>query len=323
MGFVDAILQQFSGPLLGSISSFLGTSEGSTMKAVRGGAPALFSALSSLASGASGSQKLASVLGRFDAGSVERMMGEGPGSIAEQGSSMAESLLGSPTVSGIAGQMSRFSGIPEGAASKLLGFLMPMMLGGLAKKFAGRTLTPQSLSAFFSEQRAEAPDHRPAHEAHSGIGARGGGRWVLPALLGVLVLGLIWVLSQGRTPKVPETAAPFTTDVTSLGKDAGEAISSLTSTLAGIKDGGSLQESIPKIKEMSETVSELQAQASKLPEEGRSAFSDMIKPLTQKLEEETARVGSIPGGEAIKPTLDGLMSRLHALSGAAPPADVK
>ena len=147
MNLIDTIKNQlFSDGHINQLGSLIGAKEGATTSAIGAALPALLSALSNVASTGGGAQKLASAVGRLDAGSLSNtthMLSGHADSVLEQGKGMLDSLLGANPVSGIAGAVSKFSGLGGAAVQKLLGYLMPMVLGGIASRFAGKPATPK------------------------------------------------------------------------------------------------------------------------------------------------------------------------------------
>jgi hypothetical protein len=157
MNLVDTIKNQiFSDDHLNQLSSLVGTGEGATKSAISAAVPALLSALSNLASSNRGADKLVSALGHFDAGSLHntaQLLSGHADSVLEQGTNLLHSLLGGNTLAGIVNAVSRFSGIGGAAVQKLLGYLMPLILGGIAGRFAGKTAGAQALTSLLADQK--------------------------------------------------------------------------------------------------------------------------------------------------------------------------
>lgn len=344
MNIVEMLQGQLSGPLLGQLSSYLGMSEQTVRPAAQATVPALLSSMSGVASTPGGARQVIQALEQFAPGapdSLSTLMGERPAVVAEQGGSIAESLLGSDMVSKITGGISRASGIGGVAAQKILGFLTPMVLGGIARSFGGRSITPDALGSFFSEQKSSisqamggmgarfaqslgsaAAPVRQAYAASRAAASRAS--WVLPVLLGlVIVIGIGWYLSyrrQGR-PVVPTdtTTEPLgMPDFSQLSGELASMTGDLKDTLSGVKDSGTAEAAVTKVKELGGRLEDLKASASHLPAEIRSKFDDLLQPEIAKIEEESRRLSSIPGGDQVKPVLDDLVSRLKA-----PTSDVK
>ena len=231
MNLVEQIKQQLSRGVIEQLSSVLGTTEGTTGAAINAAVPALLSAISGMASTSSGSQKLVSALGQFGSGSVENLvsrMSKEPSAVHEQGSDLLSSLFGGSTISGIVNVLSRFAKIAPGAAQKLLGYLTPLIMGAIASKFTGKSMTAQGLASMFADEKASIASALPSGFSLSevpGLAAAGSARlgrplagveaagssfpqWLLP-LLGVAALGLLlwWFMPSATTP-APEAQAP-------------------------------------------------------------------------------------------------------------------
>jgi hypothetical protein len=50
--------------------------------------------------------------------------------------------------------VAQYTGLGSGMVQKLFGYLMPMVLGGVAGRFAGKSLNPQSLPSMLSDKKA-------------------------------------------------------------------------------------------------------------------------------------------------------------------------
>jgi Bacterial protein of unknown function (DUF937) len=165
MNLVDAIKEQMPGGLNDRLSQLIGGDEGSTKAAVGAAVPALLQALSGISSRGGGAAKLASVLGGFASGSPDNiggMLTANPGALQDQGSSLLNSLLGGGMVSGLSNSVGRFAGLGSGAVTKLLGYLMPLVLGGIAGRVGGKALNAQSLTSLFADQRANIANALPS-----------------------------------------------------------------------------------------------------------------------------------------------------------------
>jgi hypothetical protein len=352
MNLVETIKHEvFSGGLLDQLSSLIGAGEGATRSAVTAAVPALLSTLSRMASG-SGADKLVSAMNRFDAGAVGDMA-KHPAALMEQGGGLLASLLNPSTLSAIVSTLSKFSSIAPGAMQKLLGFLMPLIMGAVMKGLGGKAPSTQGLANLFADQKANIANAMPSNlslrdipgldtaaaAAHSaGRAAQDAGssamKWLVP-LLGLAALGLILWLMFGQQPagpppenattkpavvERPEVTNPAppkleVPDVGALSKDLSGTISFLTSTLEGIKDPASADAAMTKLKEISDKVDGASAAAAKLPDAGKATIRSLVAPALDKLRELVKTVLAIAGvGDKIKPVVDAIMSRLTALA---------
>src|SRR5262249_38750558 len=194
---------------------------------------------------------------------VSHMLSAQPGAVLEQGNGILQSLFGGNMVSGIASALSRFTGIGTGSGQKLLGYIMPLVLGAIAGRFAGKTVNPQGVTRLLEDQKASISHAMPAGFSLPNVPGLATGRaalrtgeetaktattnswtWLLP-LLGLLAVGalLLWYFFGKPAPTVETGLAKVTTDVTS-------SVKSLTESLTSIKDGASAEAALPKLKEL-------------------------------------------------------------------------
>jgi Bacterial protein of unknown function (DUF937) len=298
--------------------------------------PALLSGLSSVASSPGGAQKLVSALGKFDGATLHELsqgLAEHPGSVLEQGSGLLNSLLGGNMLSGITSALSRFSGLGSGVGQKLLGYMMPMVMGTIASRFSGKMINPQSLMSMFSDQKANIASAMPsgfsladvpglgsvgsaAHAAASAAQSAGNSavKWLVPlGALAVIGLILFALLRPGSSPtlNVPNVNAP---DFAKINTDLTGNIDAINKSLGGIKDAATAATAVPKLHESIDKLSAMKALADKLPEADQVKIHDTIKSSLTKLDDQFAKLLWIPGvGDKIKPQVDVAMSKLASL----------
>jgi hypothetical protein len=344
MDLVEQIKHQLAEGALSHLGSLIGASEGETKSAVNAAVPSVLSALSNLVTGG-GAAKLASALGQFETGSlghVSHMLSSQPGAVLEQGNSILNSLFGSGVLSSIVGALSRYAGINAGSANKLLAYLMPLVLGAIASRFAGKGgITAQGLTNLFAEQKSSIAKAMPSgislpdlHGAVAGAAATtaASGReaarvveeavkpaappvmkWLLPVLGVIAAAAILWYIF-GRTP------APKAPDFAQLNTDVTGSFKTLTDSLGGIKDAASAETALPKLKELDTKLDGMKAAAEKLSEADKTKIADVIKASLGKVEDQFAKLVWIPGvGEKIKSTVDGIMSKMAAIANVPVP----
>jgi hypothetical protein len=338
MNLVDLIKDQLSSGLIEHLSAQTGAGEGATRSAVGAAVPALLSALSGLVSSSGGAQKLISALEQFGAGSLENIvhkLSNQPGSILEQGTSLLNSLFGSNTVSGIVNVLSRFASIAPGAAQKLLGYLMPMVLGAISGRLAGKSVTTQALASLFADQKTNIANAMPAgfslrevpglaaagsavRSAASGVEAAGSSvmRWLLP-LLGVAAVGLLvwWLMpstpppapggvapdvARAQSPDVPRVPAPDAIkvpvpDVSQFSNTLTDTFSKLTEALTGVKDTATAETALPKLQDLEAKLEVAKTTMQKLADAGKATIKALVKSSQEKLKELVDKVLAIPG----------------------------
>jgi hypothetical protein len=350
MNLVHLIESQLSDEVIGKLSSLIGAHEGATRSAAGAAVPALLSGLTNLAGSAGGAQKLNAALGKFEGGSLvgnlTHMLTDKPGSLLELGSSLLSSLLGGNVLSGITGALARFAGIGSGSAQKLLGYLLPVVLGGIAGRFAGKAISPQGLTSLLTEQKANIHDAVPSgfslnsipglaaagSAVRTGVGeAQQAGaslmRWLLP-LAGLALLALLaWLFFQ-RPTKSPttgqEVAGITVPDVGEVTKNLTGSFKSVSDSLAGIKDAASAATAVPKLKEIGDKLDGMKAMVDKLPEAGKAKVTDLIKSNLNTIDDQIAKLQWIPGvGDKIKAAADEVQDKMASLGGLQVPQTSK
>ena len=234
MNLVDLIKSQITPDMLGKLAGQIGASESQAKSMVGASIPTLLSALAGSASQAGGVQKMLSALSGL--GSMSDMLS---GASLEKGSGLLGSLLGGSTLSGIVSLLSKFSGLGEETTNKLLGYLMPMVLGGVMSSFKGKAPDAAGLLSLFADNKsaiasaipsglslanipglnnaseavrsaAETAGRTVGRAAESASDAASPLKFLLP-LLGIAAAlggGLWWFFNQAPAVKVPAVAAP-------------------------------------------------------------------------------------------------------------------
>ena len=244
MNIVQMILKLLSsGDTLSKIASALGIGQEQAGKAVGAAVPTLLAALAGVASKPGGGADLANVLAKQDSGVLDNLsslFSGGGAAAAQQGSNILGSLLGGlggNAMGQIGSVLSRFTGVNEGAINKLLGLLVPVVLGAIKKQSKGqdaagiaRTLAEQKgniasalppglgsllssavpgLSSLVGDTSSAAPSavRTPATEVRTPVRepeAAGSSvmKWLIPLLLLVAAFFLLPMMCR----KAPETA---------------------------------------------------------------------------------------------------------------------
>ena len=158
MNIVQMILKLLSsGDTLGKIASALGIGQEQAGKAVGAAVPTLLAALAGVASKPGGGADLANALAKQDSGVLDNLsslFSGGGAAPAPQGSNMLGSLLGGlggNAMGQIGSVLSRFTGVNEGAINKLLGLLVPVVLGAIKKQSKGQDAA--SIGRTLAEQK--------------------------------------------------------------------------------------------------------------------------------------------------------------------------
>src|SRR5215468_1890416 len=153
---VSLVLQLLTPDMIGRIASALGLDRNLVQSAIGAVVPSLLAGFSSVAAQPGGAQKLVDVASQ-QTGTLEsfaRMLGSGnQSSFAERGSQMLSSLLGSQDQNALAGAISKFTGIGQGATGSLLGMLAPVVLGTITHGKGRPAWTQAGLSVFSPARR--------------------------------------------------------------------------------------------------------------------------------------------------------------------------
>jgi hypothetical protein len=338
MNLVEQIKHQLTDGSLAQLSSLIGASEGETRSAVGAAVPAVLSALTNMAS-SGGAQKLASALGQFETGSLghlTHMLTSQPGAVLEQGDGILHALFGNTTISGFVSALSRFAGIGSASGQKLLGYVMPMVLGAIAGRFTGKGVNPQGLAKLLADQKttianalpsgfslADIPGVAAGKEAAKAVAdaaqpaASAVMRWLLPLLAVLAMVALLLWYFSGR-PATP--TATVANEFTRVNTDLTGTFKSLTESLTGIKDAASAGTALAKLKELDGKLDGMKALVDKLPAADKTKVTDLIKASFGKVEDQFAKLLWIPGvGDQIKPTVDQILDKLAALGGLPAP----
>jgi hypothetical protein len=161
------------------------------------------------------------------------------GAALDKGTGLLGSLFGGSTLSGIVSTLAKFSGLGGDSTSKLLGYLMPMVLGGVMSSFKGKTPDAAGLMNLFSENKSAIANAIPSGlslanipgltnssepvRTTTGTTGRPAGRavetvrdaepsplkYLLPLLgLAAALGGLWWFFNQAPADKAPVVKAP-------------------------------------------------------------------------------------------------------------------
>ena len=229
---IDSLLSLATPQVMGALSSRFGESEGAVQKGLQGGASSILAALAGRAgdsdflktifnmiTGPGAGAGLLSNLGSVASGSASS-------SVTDMGSKFLSQVLGSQQ-STIASAIGSASGLKSSSATSILSMAAPMVMGLLGQRAADGNLNAASLGSLL---KSEAPSLQrflpggisgilsslggtPAAAAAIADETSSGMKWLVPALLGLALLGgLFWFLNQSKEPvkeaaKAIETAA--------------------------------------------------------------------------------------------------------------------
>jgi hypothetical protein len=353
MSLVDMIKGPLtSGDTVNKLAGMVGADPAAVQKAVSGGVPALLAAIAGTASTGDGAQKVLGALGKADSGMLGKiggMFGGGGSSIVEQGTNMLNSVLGGGALSGLAAAVSKFSGLGMDQIKKLLGFLTPLVMGGIASHFKGQTPNAAGLSSFLAEQKSSIASALPSGLSLDGIpgvanlGAAGrqmagattqaassaasaagsaasnSSKFLMPLLLLLLAALAVWYFFIKPKGDVSPSAPAITgnvPDVAGFTKNVTGMYDTVTETVGSIKDAATAEAAVPKLKDVSSQLDGMKAVWDRLPAAGKNAVKVATADHLTKLKDAIAKLLEIPGvADKIKPITDDILTRLAVLSG--------
>jgi hypothetical protein len=164
MNLIRMIEEQLSGDTLDKISSVVGADPDRTARAASAAVPTLLASLAKLVSNQDGVRKLTNVLGDFDSsaiGNVAQLVSGGSEGWINKGTSLLGSLFGDNLLSSIASAISRFAGLDQGIAKKLVAMVAPLVLGKVMQQWKSQGGTPTALTSLLAEQERYIPDSLP------------------------------------------------------------------------------------------------------------------------------------------------------------------
>jgi uncharacterized protein DUF937 len=374
---VSLIMQFLTPDVIARIATALGLDRNSAQSAIGAAVPALLAGFTGAAERPSGAQNLADAISR-QSGALNNftsmVSGSGASSLVDQGSALLKSVLGGQDQAAIAGAVSKFAGIGQGAGNSLLAMLAPLAMGMIGKQLGGGNMNPGSLASLLSSQKGAIAQALPggfdrllsgtgildslsgvpgaaaaavADQARRAAGAASGqvsqfgtstaysvgsaGQraasvvptwtyWVLPLLV---ALGLIWYLVSYRagdqlaqvTPPALPPAQSVLAGGVDIGKQLGDSLNALRTSLQGITDVASARAALPNVQTATAQVDKVNGLLGQLTDDQRKTITAMTAPATTALNSLFDKVLAIPGvNDVLKPAADTLKTRLADLS---------
>jgi hypothetical protein len=289
-----------------------------------------------------GSSLLTSFLGSHDqsalAGAVGKFAGLGPDG--------SRSLLGmlTPVVMGLIGKqigppldVGSLTGLLASQKEQIAQALpagMGKLLGGTgvldslagaagsavdAASQAGRTATAAtgqiSQLASSAARTVGAAGHRAAGVASSGMPT-----WVYWVVPLAVIAGTLWYWLGNRAPQVAQQTPAAVQSVVvggvDVGKQIGDSIGNLRTSLQGITDVASATAALPKLQEATTQIEKVNGVLGQMSTDQRKFVAGLVTPAMATITQLFDKVLAIPGvSELVKPTIDTLKIKLADLSG--------
>jgi hypothetical protein len=117
------------------------------------------------------------------------------------------------------------------------------------------------------------------------------------------------------TPRMAPPVQSVMVGGVDIGKQLGDNLSSLRTSLAGITDVESARAALPKLQEATATIEKVNGMVPQLSAEQRLSVSGLVTPAMAAINQMLEKVLAIPGvGDVLKPTVDNLKTKLADLS---------
>jgi hypothetical protein len=292
-----------------------------------------------------GSSMLSGLLG----GSTQDALTQAVGKFAGIGEGTSKSLLGmlGPMVLGVLGQHQRDTGQDVGSLANLLasqkqqfagaippGLADQMRVGGLMDTLQGGLRSGAAAASDAAGRIGRTSDAAIARASQAASSARSSSApWLYWVLALAVLAGLAWLFfgnwagervaergqptsEQGRAT-VGLGTANLTVDGVNLAEQANSSISTLRTTLAGITDAASAQAALPKLREVTVQLDNVNALSPQLPADSRRALATLIASAMPAINSMIDKILAIPGvGDVARPAINELRARLEPLARA-------
>jgi hypothetical protein len=215
--------------------------------------------------------------------------------------------------------------LPAGMSKLLSGTGLLDSLAGAAGSAAeevgqaGRmaTATTGQIGQFASSagRWVEGSGQRAAGVASPGIPA-----WVYWAIPLAVIAGILWYLLGDRAEQFaqrPPTVATQSVMVggVDIGKQVGDSLGDLRTSLQGITDAASANAALPKLQANAAQIDKVNSVVGQLSDDQRRFVGGLVTPPMIAINQLFDKVLAIPGaGEVVKPTIDNLKTKLADLS---------
>ncbi len=138
MNIMDLVKNQLNSDMIGNVAGMLGESPDKTKAGLEAVVPSVLAGIMGSASTKEGASNLFNAMNQQEGNllaSLPSMLSGGQGSmLSQQGGNLLTSLLGGGVTSGLASQIAKFTGLPAGSITSLLGLATPMVMGLLKRQ---------------------------------------------------------------------------------------------------------------------------------------------------------------------------------------------
>jgi hypothetical protein len=272
-----------------------------------------------------GSQLLTSLLGARN----QNVIADALGQFAGLGQGKSASLLGTlaPIVMGTIAQQQGNRGLDASGMANLLASqkdnIAAALPAGLGKLLSGTGLLDSLGDAARYEASAGTQATRAATSAASqsaGAAASASVNWLYWLIPVVAIAALLFYLFLKPTEQVAQqgvtnTAQNLTVGAVDIGKQVTDSIANLRSALADVTDPASARAALPKLREATAKIDQVDGLIGQLTPEQRKVLATIMATSMPTLNQLFDKVLAVPGvSELLKPTIDLLRTKLAMLS---------
>ena len=328
MNIVEMLTQQLSGEVGKKLGGMAGLSEQDFSKALGAGLPGLLSGLGSLASNEQGAGKIAEAIRGMDSGVLGNLTGMLGGGALQKGGGALGNLLGGGIVDGLAGAISKATGLNASIVKTILGYLAPLVLSAIGASFQGGKVDASSVSRLFADQNKNiasalpsgmnlgsipgfnalssggsksSPSPAPAGSDESGLG-----RFLVPLLLLAIVgVGAFYYFRPTTPTEKENTSPPAEGALSTLQNAAADAADKTKGLIDGAKE--KIENAMPNANLLSvkdrldELLGSVGTELNKITDSASAEASlPTLKNSVLKLESFSATMGMVPAeGKAV------------------------
>ena len=244
MNIVSLALQYLAPALISKLASGSGVSQTIAEKVIKAAVPVILGALVGKAAKPDGARSLFDVLAKQDTGLLGRLStilgSPQQKTIAEQGSNVLGSLLGTSSLGSLVGAISKYSGASETASSGIVGMLAPVVLGTLSQQQKSSNLDAGGIAKLLMDQKPNIAAAIPSDLAKllSGTGLLDSVMQRTSAAPGATTTSTASRVTTSTSTSTPARVTPASTPTTSFNGWPWAALVGLASLLWGSWFGG-------------------------------------------------------------------------------------
>jgi hypothetical protein len=306
-GFASTIGSGNQSSLIDKGTQLLASSLGSQDQSALAGAVARFSGL-----GQSASHSLLGMLAPIVIGTIGKQIG-------------VRSLDANSLANLFAAQKTQIAqALPSGFGNLLRGTGLLDSLGGVAgtaAAAAGQATRVATTATDEAAQFAASAARVAGNTAQRSAGAARSATpsWVYWSIPLVVLAGVLWYLSGDRTEQAIQPVATSAQSVmvggVDVGRQIGDSLGALRTSLQGITDDASARATLPRLQEITTQFDKVVNLVGQLSPEQRKIVVGLVGPAMTNLNQLFDKVLAIPGiGEVSKPTIDALKTKLAMLT---------